>query len=193
RPRRAPAEVKLSVDTLEDRSLPSFLAPVNYEVGSNPQAVVTADFNGGGADLAVANSSSDTVSVLPGNGDGTFGTKTDFATGASPRSLVAGDVSGDGKIDLVTANAAVVSVLRGDGAGGFAAPDSIALPGQFPPGYGGADPLAQSPQSVATGDFNGDGLLDLAVTGVTSFQQPSGYPGYYYQVDNAYVNVLLSN
>ncbi len=107
-----------------------------------------------------------------------------------------GDVSGDGKIDLATADDFGISILRGDGAGGFAPPDNISLPGQFPAGYTGTYPVDQSPLSVATGDFNGDGSLDLVVTGSTSFRQkggPSYYGDYYYQVDNTYVNVLLSN
>jgi FG-GAP-like repeat/FG-GAP repeat len=196
--RRSPPVSRLSLEALEDRCMPSFLGPVNYAAGTNPQAVVTGDFNGDGRlDLAVANYSDSTVSVLLGNALGGFGAKTDFATGINPRSLVVGDVSGDGKIDLVTANAGGdVSVLRGDGAGSFAPPVSIALPGQFPSGYGGIGPLPQSPHSVAIGDFNGDGRLDLAATGVTSYLVPhTGYYGgtYYYQVDNAYVNVLLSD
>src|SRR5262245_44052890 len=73
---------KLSVEALEDRSLPSFLGPADYPVGASPQAVVAADFNHDGVpDLAVDNSNS-TVSVLLGNGDGTFQPARDFAAGA---------------------------------------------------------------------------------------------------------------
>src|SRR5438876_11534132 len=76
-PRRKPAGCKLSVETLEDRCQPSFLAPVSYAAGpdpynpENPDAVVTADFNGDGRlDLAVTNYSNNSVSVLLGNGNG---------------------------------------------------------------------------------------------------------------------------
>src|SRR5258707_15673927 len=73
RSRRKPAGCKLSVEFLEDRSVPSFLAPMNYAAGTNPQAVITGDFNGDGRlDLAVANYSDSTVSILLGNSDGTF-------------------------------------------------------------------------------------------------------------------------
>jgi hypothetical protein len=56
---------RLQLDALEDRTLPSFYAPVSFAAGPNPEAVVTADFNGDGRlDLAVANYSSGTISVL---------------------------------------------------------------------------------------------------------------------------------
>ena len=75
-PRRKPPGCKLAVETLEDRSQPSFLAPVNYTadlVSSGSTAVLTADFNGDGRlDLALTNDFSDTLSVLLGNADGTF-------------------------------------------------------------------------------------------------------------------------
>src|SRR5262245_29039428 len=72
-PTRRRANPRLSVEMLEDRSQPSFLAPVNYPVGANAQPVLTGDFNGDGKlDIAVANFGDSTVSVLLGNGDGTF-------------------------------------------------------------------------------------------------------------------------
>ncbi|MCE9527114.1 MAG: FG-GAP-like repeat-containing protein [Planctomycetales bacterium] len=191
--RRGPAARGLKVESLEDRRVLAFVVPpVNYDAGENPQAIVSVDFNGDGfLDLAVANYSSSNVSVLLGNGSGGFGAKTDFSTGGSPRSLAVGDVSGDGKIDLVTANAGGdVSVLRGNGAGSFAPPDSILLPDQFESTWGFSGYVAQSPSSVAVGDFNSDGNLDLAVTGVASFQY--SYYNTYYD-DHAYVNVLLGN
>src|SRR6185369_4530159 len=91
--RRGPAARGLKVESLEDRRVLAFVVPpVNYDAGANPQAIVSADFNGGGLDLAVANYSSNSVSVLLGNGSGGFGAKTDFNTGSSPRSLAVGDV-----------------------------------------------------------------------------------------------------
>src|SRR5260370_13761781 len=114
-PRQRPAAIRLTLEALEDRRLPSFLAPVSYTVGlvpNDPTAVMTADFNGDGRlDLAVTNYYSNTVSVLLGNSDGTFQTALTSATGANPFSLAVGDFNADGKLDLVTANAYGLSVL----------------------------------------------------------------------------------
>jgi hypothetical protein len=139
-----------TVEALEDRFVPSFSPAAVYAVGTSPQAVLTADFNSDRQlDLAVANYSSNTVSVLLGNADGTFQSAQDSATGASPQSLAVGDFNADGKLDLATANAGDVSVLLGTGNGTFQAPTNIGI---------GSDPV-----SVAVGDFNADGKLDLGV------------------------------
>jgi hypothetical protein len=67
--------------------------------------VKLGDVNGDGKlDIITANFSSDTASVLLGNGNGTFGTKTNFATGQSPFSVSLGDVNGDSRLDIITAN-----------------------------------------------------------------------------------------
>jgi hypothetical protein len=127
-----------------------------FTVGINPTSVVVGDFNGDGIqDLAVANSSSNSISVLLGNGSGGFTAApgSPFAAGTNPLSVVVGDFNGDGIQDLAAANlnGGNVTVLLGNGSGGFtAAPGSpFAAPGQ--------------PTSVAVGDFNGDGIQDLAV------------------------------
>ena len=63
------------------------------------------DINGDSKlDIVTANSGDSSVSVLLGNGNGTFSAKTDSATSTSPRAVAIGDLSGDGKADLVTAN-----------------------------------------------------------------------------------------
>jgi hypothetical protein len=191
--RRRPAATGLQIEALEDRCLPSFLPAVSYPLGVNPATVVTGDFNGDRRlDLAVANQSSNTVSILLGNGDGTFQPAQNYATGASPHSLVVGDFNGDGKLDIVTTNygsatvPGTVSVLLGNGDGTFAAPINFTLPGEFPPGYTGTTPVPQVPIGVAVGDMNHDGRLDLVVTADTSFSPPVGS-----NVINGYVNVLL--
>jgi len=117
---------------------------------SSPSALTMADFNGDGkADLAVATSTG--VSVLLGNGDGTFRTAGAYLAGAQPSAVAAGDFNGDGRPDLAVANLSSgdISVLLGDGAGGFLPAISFAVGSQ--------------PRSVAIGDFNGDGKADLAV------------------------------
>jgi hypothetical protein len=155
------------LEALEDRRLLSFFAPVSYAAGANPQAVVTADFNRDGRlDIAVANYNSNDVSVLLGNGDGSFRPAVNLAAGAGPLSLAVGDFNGDGKLDLVTTSPAggAVNVLMGNGDGTFG-------PAQYVPTG------ASSPVAVAVGDFNADGKMDLAVTSYTP--GTPGYWGYY--------------
>jgi hypothetical protein len=187
RPIRRPSPAsRLCLEPLEDRCLPSFLPAVSYPTAL-AGAVVTGAFRGADQplDLVGANYISGTVSILLGNGNGTFQAAQSFATGNGPGSVAVGDFNGDGKLDIVTANANDVSVLLGNGNGTFQAPISVSLPGEFPPGYTGTTPSAQRPLSVAVGDFNGDGKLDLGVTS-------SVYAGYYFG-NYGYLNVLLGN
>src|SRR5438034_348997 len=83
----------------------SFAAAANYGAGTNPFSVAVGDFNGdGNQDLAVANSGSANVSILLGNGDGTFGAASNFGAGGQPHSVAVGDFNGDGNQDLAVAN-----------------------------------------------------------------------------------------
>jgi hypothetical protein len=121
-------------------------------VETAPRGVVTGDFNGDGKlDLAVSNSGSDSVSILLGNGDGTFGAATNFNTSAGPRGLVAADFNRDGVLDLAVADetAGKVVILLGNGNGTFGPKNDFNV--------------GDAPVSVAVGDFDGDGILDLAV------------------------------
>ena len=96
--------------------------PITLSTGTEPGAIVAGDFNGDGrTDLAVANTGSDDVSVLLGNGDGTFQNQVPYATGFEPSAIVAGDFTGDGRTDLAVANYGSndVSVLLGNGDGTF--------------------------------------------------------------------------
>jgi uncharacterized protein (TIGR03437 family) len=132
-------------------------AASTYAAGTNPDAVAVADFNGDAkADLAVANRGGNSVSVLLGNGDGTFQAAVTYSAGNGPYSLAAGDFNGDGNTDLAVANQSSnnVSVLLGNGDGTFRAAVN----------YGAGD----RPDSVVAGDFDGDGKIDLAVTGSTN-------------------------
>ena len=84
-----------------------------------PEAVVVGDFNGDGkADLALTNGAFGTVTVLLGNGDGTFTAAASPATGSYPSFIALGDFNGDGKVDLAVANGDnTVTVLLGNGDG----------------------------------------------------------------------------
>ena len=129
---------------------------------SEPFSIAVGDFTGDGVlDLAVANSGDNTVSILVNDGAGKFSpaaTPT-VAVGVSPLSVVVGDFLGNGKLDLAVVNQfgndatesspGTVSILLGDGTGSFTPAATL--------------PVGYSPYAVAVGDFNGDGVLDLAV------------------------------
>jgi hypothetical protein len=93
------------------------MPPLTLAAGTEPRSVVVGDFDGDGVlDLVVANELSDDVSVLMGNGDGTFQAAKNFAVGRSPRSVAVGDLNGDGLPDLAVANGGSddISVLIND-------------------------------------------------------------------------------
>ncbi len=121
-------------------------------VGSFPDAIVAGDFTGDGhLDLAVANANSSNVSILLGNGDGTFQPQVTYAVGSAPDAIVAGDFSGNGHLDLAVANefGNTVSVLLGNGDGTFQPQVTYAV--------------GLSPDAILAGYFTGNGHLDLAV------------------------------
>lgn len=125
-----------------------------------PQAVATGDLDGDGfADIAAANRGDNSVSVLLGNGDGTFGSKTQFDVGTRPESVAIGNLNGGSIPDIAVANVDPginpdsVSVLLGAGDGAFAAATSLPFPG------GTSDPL-----SIAIANLNADSLSDIVTT-----------------------------
>ncbi len=146
------------------------------------QAIAVADLYGDGipdlvvtADAGTTQTSNGTVTVLLGNGDGTFEAKSTASSGAGPESLAVGDFNGDGKPDVAVANliADTVTVLLGNG-------DGTLTP------LAAAPTTGEGPETITVADFNGDGVLDLAVanTGI-NYQNGSQVPGS--------VTILLGN
>ena len=127
--------------------------------GSGPIAITTADLRKSGrVDLIVAESDSSTVGILLANGDGTFQAESTFTLPGPPLSVTAGDFNGDGHADVLIGNSGAIgrgplTFLAGNGAGGLGGAVSSAQANDF----AGA-------QSLAVGDFNKDGKLDVLVT-----------------------------
>ena len=79
---------RLMLETLESRVAPAFVGTLSYDAGTSPVSVAVGDFNGDRVlDLAVANHGSNNVSMLLGNGDGTFGAARNFSVGTNPYSV----------------------------------------------------------------------------------------------------------
>jgi len=147
---------------------------VSYNTGAyDPTAVAIGDVNGdGNLDLIVSNGCQNpspcygqlgALTVLLGNGDGTFQAPVAYSSGGYfPNSIAISDVNGDGKLDVVVANcngigidcanSATVGVLLGNGDGTFQGPVA------YDPGGNGAGAT-----SIAVGDVNGDERPDLVV------------------------------
>jgi uncharacterized repeat protein (TIGR01451 family) len=149
--------VYVPVESLETSTVFPSTPSSTVGVGTMPQGLVTGDFNGDGKiDLAVANNGSNNVTILLGNGDGTFATPgTTVAAGTGANWIAVGDFNEDGKPDLAVANLGStgvggVTILLGNGDGTFTAGTPVAT---------GSGPFA-----IVTADFNGDGHLDLAVS-----------------------------
>ncbi len=136
--------------------------------GPAPTSVVVADLNNDGkADVAVASANNNSLSILLGNGDGTFtAAGQTMATGNQPSTVVSADFNADGNPDLAVLNSDSnsVSFFLGNGDGTFTASSLSPQTGSYPKG-------------MALGDFNGDGRPDLAIVNQGS----------------ASVTVLLSN
>jgi hypothetical protein len=122
--------------------------------GLSPAGVALGDVNRDGRlDIVVANSDANTVGVLLGRASGGFAAATVYPAGNMPLTVVLGDVNSDGQLDIVTGGPSddIVSVLHGQTSGGFATARAYVVG----PGRAGA-------QSVALGDVNGDGRLEIA-------------------------------
>jgi hypothetical protein len=134
----------------------TFALQETYSTGvdSTPNSVAVGDFNNDGRlDIAVANFGADNVGVLLGYGDGTFANQTTYSTGidSSPNSIAVGDFNNDGRLDIAVAHSQSgnVGILLGHVNGTFFNEITYATGDQ------------SQPVSVAVGDFNNDGRLDI--------------------------------
>jgi hypothetical protein len=134
-----------------------FLTPTNA-VGPRASPSETSDFNRDGhVDACVANINDNTVSILLGDGDGTFAPQQKVTVGFAPRGIAVLDVDGDGDIDIVNSNSGSnnLSLLLNNGSGVFGAATFF-------------DGGVVNEWALAAADMNNDGMLDLVVAGNTS-------------------------
>jgi len=152
----------------------SYAPAVNYAVQPQPSTIAVADFNNDhNLDLVVANSTSNSIGILFGRGDGTFNSPLNVPVGDAtfqPSAVAAADFNGDGNMDIaVTLNSQSLvfgtpafgefQILLGNGNGTFQPPITISVPVVNQT----IATLAALLDQVATADFNGDGRPDLAI------------------------------
>jgi FG-GAP-like repeat len=139
----------------------AFNPPVTYPVGTAPRGVAAADLNGDGKmDLAVTNFGDSNlndkggVSILLGNGDGTFQSAKTFNAGNMPESIAIGDFNRDGALDIIAVSETenVLNLLFGNGDGTFQPVFTVALDVDL--------------YYVITGDLNNDHKIDVALLGL---------------------------
>ncbi len=154
----------------------TFGPPASFPAGVSPDFVATGDFNGDGQiDLVVLDANfhdvlpdpfpSASVSILLGNGDGTFGPFTSYEAGLFSNSMLVDDLDGDGALDVVVTNfgngvdiPGDLCVLAGRGDGSLAPCRHWTVGSELVPFYGYTIPMG-----AATADLNGDGRRDISV------------------------------
>jgi hypothetical protein len=138
----------------------TFPSHVEYSTGGGCEGLAVGDFNSDGVpDVAAANNNGNSVSVLLGTGTGALGAATTYSGYSNPVSVAVGDFNADGVQDLAVANygtsggaAYKVSVLLGNGSGGFPSSNNYAASSDY-----------SRLRSINVGDLNKDGLQDLVV------------------------------
>lgn len=128
-------------------------APTIISVSGTPYAITSGDWNNDGTvDLATANRSSSTVSILLNDGSGSFSILSSVSAGATPEYLTTGDYDNNGSLDIAVASAGsnAATILSNAGSGSFS---NI-----------GNTTVVSSPHGISSGDFNGDGDIDLAAS-----------------------------
>ena len=161
----------------------TFASNVDFTTGALPYGVAAGDLDGDGKlDLVVANSGTDSLSIfrntatIGGITTGSFAARVDLATSGTPIAVAVADLNGDGKPEIISANTSdsTLTILQNTSSGGSITSGSFDAGVDFK--------LNSAPNSIALGDFNGDGQPDIAAANgnsntVSVFQNTAGTGG----------------
>ncbi len=169
-----------SISILIGNGVGGFSPATDYPVGTCPcglSCIKAGDFNNDSkVDLAIANQNSNDVSVIIGNGLGSFGSPASFAVGSSPWSVVLNDFNGDTFLDVATSNqnSNNVSLLLGDGAGNLGIASNFSV-GLKPEMLVCADFDGDTKTDIATCDRNSNTISVIAGDGLGGFAPPTSF------------------